>query len=88
MISAEFSEPPTVSELLIAYPEMVSRNPEPDIDEFRTLSRSLERATERLAPAIRTMRVGAWSREGPGAHLSVDGSWLGSIRQPDVCVTA
>ena len=84
MISAGFSQPPTVGELLIAYLEMVSRVPTPDHHEFETLSRHLGRASERLAPAIHRMeghRPIAWRSQGPGANILVGPQFRSHVDQ-------
>ena len=74
MISVGLSQQPTMSELLIAYLEMVSRVPAPDHQELETLSRHLGRASDRLGPAIHRMeghRPIAWRSQGPGVNILV-----------------
>ena len=73
--SPSSSAPPTVSEILMAYLEMVTYGVPPLQEDVLELGAEIGRAEDRLASALRTMGLRAWSGAGPSPEVLLDPFW-------------
>ena len=71
----QLSVPPTVSELITSYLDLLTRPICPTQEEVLELGADMGALADSLAPALRTLGLRAWTGERPGPDVLLDPAW-------------